>query len=144
MSVLTAASRAQTPTKTRQRSREKTIEELQAAVLKVKNQGKKLSISAVAKVAGITPSLIHNTYPDIAEAIRAQVGKGVRQQRDDKHAELAKAREQNKELRDEFQSALNDIQRLASINETLRQEVTKLRSVASGKVVILPTLEPPS
>lgn len=127
----------QTAPRNLKRSRERTREELQLAMLRVKNKGKKLSISAVASEAGITPGLIHNTYPDIAEAIRAQVGKGTRQQRDHKIAELSKARERLKELRGELDAALKDIQRLASMNETLRQELDKWCSAASGKVAIL-------
>lgn len=125
--------------KTRHRNREKTRDVLQFAMLRVKNKGNKLSISAVALEAGVTPGLIHNTYPDIAEAIRAQVGKATRQQRDDKIAELSRERERNKELRAELNAALKDIQRLASTNETLRQEVAILRSAASvdGRVVRL-------
>ena len=129
----------QTSQKNRQRSRDRTKEELQLAMLRIKNKGKKLTISAVASEAGVTPGLIHNTYPDIAEGIRAQVGKAARQQRDEKIAELSTARRRIKELRAELDAALSDIQRLASTNETLRQEVAKLRSVGSGKVVILPT-----
>lgn len=125
--------------KGRQRNREKTREELQYAMLRVKNKGKKLSISAVAGEAGVTPSLIHNTYPDIAEAIRADVGKATRQQRDEKTAELTKARERLKELRAELDVALTDLQRVVSTNESLRQEVAKLRASVSGRVVILPT-----
>lgn len=132
----------QTSKKNRQRSRDRTKEELQFAILQVKNKGKKLTISAVASEAGVTPGLIHNTYPDIAEAVRAQVGKATRQQRDEKIAELSEARKRIKELRAERDAALSDIQRLASTNETLRQEVAKLRSVGSGKVVILPPRNP--
>jgi AcrR family transcriptional regulator len=124
---------------TRQRNREKTLDQLQYAMLRVKNLGKKLSISAVAAEAGVTPGLIHNTYPDIAEAIRAQIGKATRQQRDNKIAELAEAKGRMKELRAELEAAMADIQRLASTNETLRQEVTILRSAASGNIAILPT-----
>ena len=132
----------QTSKKNRQRSRDRTKVELQFAMLRVKNMGKKLTISAVASEAGVTPGLIHNTYPDIAEAVRAQVGKSTRRQRDEKIAELSKARERIKELRAELDVALSDIQRLASTNETLRHEVDKLRSVGSGKVVILPPRNP--
>ena len=35
----------------------------------------KISISAVARKAGVTPALIHNTYPDVAERIRAVSGR---------------------------------------------------------------------
>ena len=132
----------QTSKKNRQRSRDRTKEELQFAMLRVKNKGKKLTISAVASEAGVTPGLIHNTYPDIAEAVRAQVGKATRQQRDEKIAELSTARKRIKELRTELDAALTDIQRLASTNETLRQEVAKLHSVGSGKIVILPSRNP--
>ena len=127
------------PGKNRYRNREKTREELQYAMLRVKNKGKRLTISAVATEAGVTPGLIHNTYPDIAEAIRAQVGKATRQQRDDKIAELSKERERNKELRAELETALNDIKLLSSENETLRQEVSILRATMSrdGRVVRL-------
>lgn len=132
----------QTSKKNRQRSRDRTKEELELAMLRVKNKGKKLTISAVASEAGVTPGLIHNTYPDIAEEIRAKVGKATRQQRDETIAELSTARKRIKELRTELDAALSDIQRLASTNETLRQEVAKLRSVGSGKVVILPPRNP--
>ena len=132
----------QTSKKNRQRSRDRTKEVLQLAMLRVKNKGKKLTISAVASEAGVTPGLIHNTYPDIAEEIRAKVGKATRQQRDETIAELSTARKRIKELRTELDAALSDIKRLASTNETLRQEVVKLRSVGSGKVVILPKRDP--
>ena len=123
--------------KGRHRNRERTREELQYAMLRVKNKGKKLNISAVAAEAGVTPGLIHNTYPDVAEAIRVEIGKATRQQRDEKTAELTKARERIGELRAELNAALTDLQRVVSANETLRQEVAILRSASSGKVVVL-------
>ncbi|MFP3528835.1 TetR family transcriptional regulator [Burkholderia sp. SIMBA_043] len=115
-----------------------TREELQLAMLRIKNKGLRLSISAVATEAGVSAGLIHNTYPDIAEEIRAQVGRGTRQQRDAKAAEVKVAREQLKTLRAERDAALADVARLASINETLRQEVATLQAAASGKIVVLP------
>lgn len=122
----------------RRRSREKTRHELQLAMLRLKNRRQKVSISAVAAEAGVSPALIHNTYPDIAEAIRAQVGRATRQQRDSKAAELTSARAQLRAMRAELDAALTDITRLASINETLRQEVATLQAAASEKVVVLP------
>ncbi|WP_230961097.1 TetR family transcriptional regulator [Burkholderia cepacia] len=98
----------------------------------------KLSISAVAAEAGVSAGLVHNTYPDIAEEIRAQVGRGTRQQRDAKVAEVKAVRERLKAMRTERDAALADVARLASINETLRQEVAMLRAAASGKMVVLP------
>jgi chromosome segregation ATPase len=125
--------------KTRPRNRDKTLGELKLAMLTVKNRGQELTISAVALEVGVEPSLIHNTYPTIAEAIRDQAGKSTRKRLDDKIAELSEVRERNKELRADLATALSDIRRLSSSNETLRQEVDKLRSAASGNVVILPS-----
>ncbi|MCA8205106.1 TetR family transcriptional regulator [Burkholderia sp. AU33545] len=128
----------QTGSAPRRRSRARTREELQLAILRVKNKGLKLSISAVATEAGVSAGLIHNTYSDIAEEIRAQVGRGTRQQRDAKAAEVKKIRAQLKILRAERDAALADVARLASINETLRQEVAILQAASCGKVVALP------
>ncbi|WP_081333290.1 TetR family transcriptional regulator [Burkholderia vietnamiensis] len=129
---------AQTGSTLRRRSRVKTREELQRAILRVKNKGLKLSISAVAVEAGVSAGLVHNTYPDIAEEIRAQVGRDTRRQRDAKAVEVKKVRKQLKTLRAERDAALADIARLASINETLRQEVAMLQAAVSGKIVVLP------
>ncbi|MDN8035903.1 TetR family transcriptional regulator [Burkholderia vietnamiensis] len=129
---------AQTGSTLRRRSRVKTREELQRAILRVKNKGLKLSISAVAVEAGVSAGLVHNTYPDIAEEIRAQVGRDTRRQRDAKAVEVKKVRKQLKTLRAERDAALADVARLASINETLRQEVAMLQAAVSGKIVVLP------
>ena len=127
-----------TPTTPRRRSRENTREELQFAILRVKNKGLKLSISAVAAEARVTPGLIHNTYPDLAEEIRAQVGRSTRQQRDAVVTELAAAKGQLREFRAQLEKALADIAKLASLNEALRDQVASLQAQASGKVVVLP------
>ncbi|HDR9072858.1 TPA: TetR family transcriptional regulator [Burkholderia vietnamiensis] len=121
----------------RRRSREKTQAELQFAMLRIKNRGLRMSIAAVAAEAGVTPSLIHNTYPDIAEKIRAQVGRSTRQQRDEKAAELVKSRETQRDLRARLERANSDIAKLASINETLTEEIASLREQVAGKVIVL-------
>ena len=71
------------------RSRKNTVDEIQQAIAKLQAGQGKVSISAVAKLAGVTPALIHNTYPDLAEKIRGLVGKATRTQRDVKHDALA-------------------------------------------------------
>ena len=122
----------------RRRNREKTREELQLAMLRVKNKGLTLSISAVADEAGVSAGLIHNTYPDIAEEIRALVGRKIRQQRDDMAKELADAKKRMRELREDLDSALADLAKTASINETLRTELATLRAIATSNVHALP------
>jgi len=74
----------------------------------------------------------------MAEEIREKMGRASRQQRDAKAADLKAARAQLKELRADLNTAEADVARLASINETLRQEVATLRAAASGRVVVLP------
>lgn len=106
-------------------------------MLAVTNSGKRLSISAVAIEAGVSPALIHNSYPDFAEKIREQMGRAMRMQRDEKATELMTAKAQLTELRAKLRTAQADISKLASLNETLRIEVATLRAVAEGKVVRL-------
>lgn len=125
------------------RSREKTVDEIHQAIARLQAGKSKMSISAVAKVARITPALIHNTYPDLAEKIRGLVGKATRTQRDAKHDALVRERENNRSLREELVGTRADLARLASINQMLLNEVALLKGMATGKVVsILQTRAP--
>jgi len=56
------------------RDRDATAPALRHAVLSVKNKGKRVSIAAVAREAGVDPSLVHHVYHDIAEEIRTIAG----------------------------------------------------------------------
>lgn len=78
-----------------------------------------VNISAVAKEAGVTPALIHNHYPDVAETIREAQARSSRVQRDAKHGELRAAKERNRALREELVALRVQIAKLASINEVL-------------------------
>ena len=115
-----------------------TRHELECAVLRVKNKGIKMSISAVAREAGVgTPSNIHVTYPDIAEDIRTIMRKGVRQQREAATEELKETKERNRALQADLDRAQQDLARLASINQTLRDRIALLESQAKGQVIVL-------
>ncbi|WP_434032976.1 TetR family transcriptional regulator [Cupriavidus sp. a3] len=122
----------------RPRDREMTLASLKLARTRVREKGVRMSISAVALEAGVTPPTIHNVYPDFAEEIREEMGRGTRQQRDAKAAELKDARRRNVELRKENIEAKGDIARLASLNETLRDENARLRAQLDGKLTVLP------
>ena len=113
------------------RSRKNTVDEIQQAIAQVQAGQGKVSISAVAKLAGITPALIHNTYPDLAEKIRGLVGKATRTQRD----ALVREREINRALRQELAESRADLAKLASVNQVLLNEVALLKGMATGKVV---------
>ena len=126
-------------------NRKQTIDGIQQAIEQLQASQGKLSISAVAKLAGVTPALIHNTYPDLAEKIRGLVGKATRTQRDAKHSALVREREINRTLRKELVETSATIAKLASVNQTLLNEMAVLKGIATGKVVaILRAREPSS
>jgi AcrR family transcriptional regulator len=125
------------------RSRKKTADEIHQAIARLQAGQSKMSISAVAKLAGITPALIHNTYPDLAEKIRGLVGKATRTQRDAKHDALVRERENNRSLREELVGSRADLAKLASINQMLLNEVALLKGMATGKVVSILQIRAP-
>ena len=126
-------------------NRKQTIDGIEQAIEQLQASQGKLSISAVAKMAGVTPALIHNTYPDLAEKIRGLVGKATRTQRDAKHSALVREREINRTLRQELVETRATIAKLASVNQTLLNEMVVLKGIATGKVVaILRAREPSS
>ncbi|MBK6632636.1 MAG: TetR family transcriptional regulator [Betaproteobacteria bacterium] len=116
-------------------NRKQTIDGIQQAIEQLQASQGKLSISAVANMAGVTPALIHNTYPDLAEKIRGLVGKATRTQRDAKHGELVRERESNRTLRQELAETKAALAKLASVNQVLLNEVAVLNGIATGKVV---------
>ena len=126
-------------------NRKQTMDGIEQAIEQLQASQGKLSISAVAKMAGVTPALIHNTYPDLAEKIRGLVGKATRTQRDAKHSALVREREINRTLRQELVETRATIAKLASVNQTLLNEMAVLKGIATGKVVaILRAREPSS
>lgn len=135
---MTSAAEASDRVMVRARDRTKTLHEIRCAILRVKSKGLKISISAVAREAGVVPSLLHNTYPEIAEEIREQMGRSTRAQRDEKTKALAEAKRTIGELRRKLASAEADIAKLASINKSLNETVATLTAATTGKVVVLP------
>ena len=121
------------------RSRKQTEKRLREAMDQLQNSGDKVSISAVAKAAEVTPALIHNTYPEIAERIRGVVGKSTRLQRDAKHEALVKEKERNRDLRAEVERLRIEAAKLASINLTLLSKLAVYEETAKGKVVSFAT-----
>lgn len=110
---------------------------LMAALEDLHRNQQKVSISAVARKVGVTPALIHNTYPDVAERIRTLTGRqpDTKAQRDcDSLRALQTA---NKRLQHDNAELNADVARLASIVQTLTDEITRLRAVTTGKAVEL-------
>lgn len=98
----------------------------------------KISIASVAREAGVSPALIHNHYPGIADAIRQAQGRSSRQLRDTKHEQLKlKAeREKTRALRCDVEQLRSDVGRLASINEVLLAENAVLKAKLADRHVV--------
>ncbi|MCX4151521.1 MULTISPECIES: TetR family transcriptional regulator [Paraburkholderia] len=122
----------------RRRDRRRTQTELQLALNRLQRASRKVSIAAVAKEAGVTPALIHNTYPDFAEHIRALLNKSTRAQRDDKHQKLQLQRATTTRLYEVIADQNKQIVDLASVNEALRVEIRILKGIVEGKVLTAP------
>lgn len=118
----------------RKRDRERTLHQLNLALIRVQRRGEKVTLKAVADEAKVSPPLINNRYPDFAEQVRAVTGKAIRQQRNEKAELLVKEREKNRKLRELVDSQLVEITKLASVNESLRIEMALLKAIAEGKV----------
>jgi len=121
----------------RARNREKTESELRLSLHRLERRGGKISIAAVAEGAGVSPALLHNRYPEIAEDIRALIGKSSRKQRDSKNEELIQERAKNRQLREQIAELMAEIVKLASVNEAVRAELSLLKAMADRKVVRL-------
>jgi AcrR family transcriptional regulator len=124
------------------RSRSKTLDVLNKAIDDLVEGNAKISIASVARAAGVTPGLIHNTYPAVAERIRIIMGKSVRTQRDSKHQALMVEKEKNRALRVENGQLLEELARIASVNQRLLFEMAELRAVYSGDVVSISSKPP--
>lgn len=118
----------------RRRDRERTLHELNLALIRLQRRGEKVTLKAVADEARVSPPLIHNRYPDFAEQVRAIMGRAVRRQRNETVELLVKEREKSHQLRELVSSQLVEITRLASVNEALRAELALQKAIAEGKV----------
>jgi AcrR family transcriptional regulator len=82
----------------------------------------KVSIAAVAREAGVSAALIHNHYPEVAEAIRKSQNRSSRAVRDMKHDDLINERKKSVAYRQQIVELREKVARLASINEVLSDE----------------------
>lgn len=96
----------------------------------------KVSIAAVAREAGISAALIHNHYPNIAEAIREAQGRSSRAILDVKHQDLIAERNKSAAYRREIEDLRAKVVRLASINEVLLEENDVLKAKLNSRNVL--------
>lgn len=116
-------------------ARQQTTERLELAMHNLSVSGSKLSITAVAKAAKVTPALIHNSYPNIAERIRAAAGTDAKMRLSKKDDALKKEKEQCRMLRALVEQQRLEIAKLSSHNQALVIELSLHKGVSAGKVV---------
>jgi hypothetical protein len=125
-----------------------TRKKLTLAFAKLKREaaraGKKTgpSIRAVALHVGVSNANIHNNYPDIAEAIRNESGRGPKQQVEKQRTLTKQAEDRASELRADYASLKTENTGLASENARLillvRSLEEKVAAVEAGAKVLRP------
>lgn len=83
-----------------------------------------ISVVAVAARADVTPSLIHNTYPEIAKRIRELRGRSRPRLESRDLVDHFKA--ENERLRKSLKSAEDDLKAIASENATLIERLKEV------------------
>ncbi len=110
------------------KSLELAIKRIQEGVPKIVPVGRKMSIAAVAKEAGVSNATIHNRYPDIAEKIRKLVSGSYVEQLEAKRGSLKECQGKLAQARKEIEQLKSDLSRSQSINLRLVKENELLRS----------------
>lgn len=93
-----------------------------------RTQGKGPSISAVAREAGVSHTLIHTKYPDIADEIRIASGRGPKQRLEKQREQLRVAQDRLDEVRKELVEVRSLNRGLASQNAMLTLLVVRLEN----------------
>jgi cell division septum initiation protein DivIVA len=121
-----------------------TREEIRRAILRIERgrpkripkERCKLNISSVAREAGISAASIHNTYPDIAETIRAKARRSARSVMEDIQQERKRLLELLRQARERVKAAEKDLVRIASDNARLITENAVLRARLRSRNVV--------
>jgi AcrR family transcriptional regulator len=124
------------------KSAEAREKDLRFAMLRIKRDrsttgATQVSIASVAREAGVSPALIHNHYPQMADAIRLEQARHDRDRRKRRQDELKKERDKARALRGDVSDLRAKLVRLASINEVLRFDNESLRQRRGDNVVSL-------
>jgi AcrR family transcriptional regulator len=122
--------------------KQRTREEIRRAILRIEHRRPKriakercrMNISTVAREAGISAASIHNTYPDIADAIRARAGSALNV--DPGRLDRKRLTELLRRARERLKAAEKDLVRIASENARLVTENSLLRARLSSRNVV--------
>ncbi|WP_163003760.1 TetR family transcriptional regulator [Pseudomonas viridiflava] len=104
----------------------------------------KVTIAAVAREAGVSTALIHNHYPNVAEAIREIQGRSSRAVRDVKHQDLIAERLKSTNYRQENEELRVKVATIASINEVLLDDNRTLQAKQNDRKVVELVVKKPS
>lgn len=104
--------------------------------------GKPPSISAVAKEAGFSPSLIHNKHPEIAEKINLANGRSVKQRLNRHRDQLQGAKSRASELAKELVEVKKVNCGLASENASMTLLIRDLKARITILEAGIPSLRP--
>jgi hypothetical protein len=98
-----------------------TRKKIELALLKFQKgrMSRKFSIAAIAEEAGVSPSTLHNRYPDIVKKIRAKMNKENDHRTNKRQLELEKNKIIIKRLRNTIIQLNLEIKQLASENMRL-------------------------
>lgn len=118
----------------RGRSRDATLAALREGLSRLRDAKARITISAVAREAGVTPALLHNRYPAIVDQIRRHTGSTARSDLLELRQELERARARVGELSGEVKDLKVELRHLASENEALRRAFVE---GSGGNVVAL-------
>ena len=126
------------------RDKRRTREELRQAILHVERRRPKrirpencrMTISAVAREAGMSAASIHNMNPDLAETIRTKAQPRGRSRLNTEDLERAKLLNQLRNARERLKIAEQDLVRIASENARLVTENYLLKARLSSRNIL--------
>jgi AcrR family transcriptional regulator len=94
--------------------------------------GSLMTISGVAKEAGLSNSTIHNRYPDLAERIRASAGvvqeKDVKTKLAQRLGTIKEEKAKRARVREELEVVKALLRKVNSVNSALQFEIESLKS----------------
>lgn len=97
----------------------------------------KVTIASVAREAGVSAALIHNYYPEIAEAVREVQGRSSRAMRDVKQQDLLAEQKKSATYRQQIEELKAKVEKLASINEVLLDDNRVLKDKKNNHNIVL-------
>ncbi|WP_150300634.1 TetR family transcriptional regulator [Pseudomonas profundi] len=103
------------------------LQRIQLGHARIVEDGRKLSIAAVAEEAEVSPSLIHNSHPEFAKIVRELVGRPRRVAKDVNQEKLVKATERIEALTARVTALEEDLRKIAVENLSLSEDNKRLR-----------------